>query len=239
MVSGKVVDGAVFNASVAKRLLIKVPTSPIAIATFSINQEKIRKTILSPITRAINERKDAEANIIRLKRGLVRPGELVSPTSLEKFTFGMFGKKKIPTEIEMVTLLEETIYESEVELWAHGYFSAGLIGLIGVPRLSGQVAFDIAGSIISSKDGQKAAAYNLAKKIIMTRLVAKFNERDDLAMMPRLGEAVKDAFVFDAKAEVLEARDAIYEEFGFDELLKAINRAPEVEAIQLRKSLGN
>lgn len=212
-----------FAAAVNARTLNKLITSPISTMRFSIEQDKVREMIIEPLAEAINKGKDAEANLLRIENNLITPQTLVKPSLKERFTFGLLKNKK--TDEQILKELEEQIVDSEIELWAHSEYSAGLLAVVGIPKLVASLASGLA--VIQ---GGSNVAFDVAKKIVMTRLAKSFDANKDLAMMDRLKTSITDAFNFQDKTDVMEARDLIYSQFGFDKLLQSINRDVAAEA---------
>ncbi len=219
----KAANIAGFAAAVNARMASKLITSPIATMRFAIEADKVREMIIEPLAAAINSGKNAEANQLRIENKLITPQSLAKPTIKERLSFGLIKNKK--TDAQIYKELEAQIIEAEIDLWAHAEYSAGLIGVIGLPKLIASLTTGLAVAQSGSN-----VAFDAAKKIVMTRLAKNFDANKHLAMVDRLKVSVVEAFNFQDKTDIMEARDLIYKQFGFDQLLAAINRDVQIEA---------
>ncbi len=233
LATGKVVDTATFNFLVAKKLGLKIPTKPFEIAFFSIEAEKIKDTIVKPIVTAMTESKEAQTKLIRIANGL-SPQAFQPASWLAKFSRGHLGGNKNPkTDQQIIEELNKKVLDSEVELWAHAYYSMGLIGLVGLPKLKADSPVRIATRVVLTSDliPTVLPAVGLAQQVIMKAMIENFKSTSDQAMVERLRLAIKAGFKMKGHEDLQTAADIIFDQFGFNELMAAIDQSPSEAAL--------
>lgn len=226
--SKKAADVGGFVASVMARIVYIAASNPFSTAFFSLEASKIKKDIFVPLAESIRQSKDAETALLRIEKNVIDPQSLVPESRLSRLTGGWLGKNKLTNE-QIVDGLREKFLDSEIEFWARTKYSVGLLVWAGM-KLPGQYALDVGTALVFTKGGSNVA-YNAVKKVVLKRFTDSFEENRNLSMALRLRESIVDAFRFEAKGEVLEARDMIYEEFGFKDLIDQLERNPEVESL--------
>lgn len=223
-----VIQGKALPLALGKALL-----SPIDTVSFSIEPSKVKKQVVTPLADILKKGKDAAANLERIEKGLLDPQDIYKAQLKESRFGGLRGMMSKKSNKEITDELRKKVEELEVDIWTQGYYSFGMIGIFGVPKLPATVSLDMVTGMITQQEGSGSKmAQEIAKKIIFERMKNSFKENKHLPMLDRTRTALQDSINFtNAKEDVLAAKQVVFEEFGFNELLAQINRDPFAEVL--------
>lgn len=214
---GATLDGARLSAIVTKKVAFK-SMNLFKVLGFSLASKNIREDIVLPISNQISNLKSAQKNIERLQNGESLES-FQKKSLLSKVTFG-FVKTQMKSREEILNELISEEQNRKTDLWAQTIFSTGLLSF-GISKASVTASVDFATGLITVSKGNNIA-YDAIKKLVLTRFQKAFAENNDIPLMQRLRVSIVESMSFKASEEAEEMKKMIYEEFGFDQLLKSI-----------------
>lgn len=210
-------DGAKLSISVTKKVAFK-SMNLFKVIGFSLESKNIREDIVLPISNYIVGLKTVQNNIVRVQNG-ENIDFFQKKALLSKITFGLLKTPKKSREEVLKELIDEE-QNKKTDLWAQTIFSTGLLGF-GLSKASVTVSVDFATGMITASKGNNLA-YEATKKLVLSRFQKAFSENNDIPLMQRLRVSIIESMSFKASEEAEEMKKMIYQEFGFDQLLKAI-----------------